>query len=81
MGESKLMELEMLLMFVEVIYLWRALPFCSRETKQQLLDRLNAPMPQEAQPVHYALRAWLRGGILNSLNQPIEAEKVRIWDP
>ena len=71
------MDFEMLLFFVEVIYLWRALPFCSRETKQQLLDKLSAPVPQEVAAVHRALRAWLRGGLLNSLGQPIEAEKVR----
>jgi len=76
-GESRVMQLEMLLMYVEVIYLWRALPFCGREVKQQLLDKLNAALPAEAQPVHRAMRAWLRGGILNSLNRPIDAEKVR----
>lgn len=70
------MNLEMLLMYVEVIYLWRALPFCSKEVKQWLLDKLVAPLPTEAQPVHHAMRAWLRGGILNSLDRPIDAEKV-----
>lgn len=71
------MAVEMLLMYVEVIYLWRALPFCSIDVKQQLLDQLSAPLPAGAQPVHQALRAWLQGGILNSLSRPIEAEKVR----
>ena len=72
------MAVEMLLMYVEVIYLWRALPFCSNEVKQQLLDKLSAPLPAAAQPVHHAMRAWLQGGILNSLNRPIDAEKVRM---
>ena len=72
------MSLEVLLFYVEVIYLWRALPFCSVETKTQLLEKLSGPLPSEAQPVHQAMRAWLRGGILNSLNQPSEAEKVGV---
>lgn len=63
-------------MYVEVIYLWRALPFCSMAVKQQLLDQLSAPLPTEAQPVHQALRAWLKGGVLNTMGKPIEAEKV-----
>lgn len=75
------MAVEMLLMYVEVIYLWRALPFCSSKVKQQLLDKLSAPLPAEAQPVHHALKAWLQGGILNSLSRPIEAEKVRMAQP
>lgn len=70
------MSLEILLMYVEVIYLWRALPFCDKDVKQKLLDRLTAPLPPEAQPIHYALRAWLKGGLLNSLNKSIDAEKV-----
>ena len=73
------MSLEVLLFYVEVIYLWRALPFCSRDIKQQLLTKLSAPLPSGAQPVHQAMRAWLRGGLFNSLNQPIEAEKVSMW--
>ncbi len=70
------MAVEMLLMAVEVIYLWRALPFCSLKVKQELLDKLNSPLPSGAQPVHQALRAWLRGGVLNTMDKPIEAEKV-----
>ena len=70
------MEMEILSMYVEVIYLWRALPFCGIQVKQQLLDQLSVPLPSEAQPVHHALKAWLMGVILNSLNQPIDAEKV-----
>ena len=80
-GETPLMSLEVLLFYVEVIYLWRALPFCSTDVKQQLLTKLSAPLPSGAQPVHQAMRAWLRGGLLNSLNQPIEAEKAssKVW--
>lgn len=70
------MSLEVLLFYVEVIYLWRALPFCSADVKRQLLEKLSGPLPTGAQPVHQAMRAWLRGGLLNSLDQPIEAEKV-----
>ncbi len=76
LGESPLMAIEMVLMYVEVIYLWRALPFCGDQVKQQLLDELLAPLPAEAQPVHHALRAWLCGGLLNSMGKPVEAEKV-----
>lgn len=82
------MALEVLLFAVEVIYLWRALPFCSVPVRKQLLDILSVPLPPEAQVVHIAMRAWLRGGLLSSLNYPIEAEKVsvtchwavKIWD-
>jgi len=66
----------MLLFSVEVIYLWRALPFCSVEVKRQLLGRLSAPLPEAAQPVHRAMRAWLRGGLFSSLNDPVEADKA-----
>ncbi len=75
-GESPLMELEMLLFAVEVIYLWRAFPFCSVPVKQQLLEKLSAPMPESAQPVHRAMGAWLRGGLFSSLNNPVEADKA-----
>ena len=73
----------MLLFAVEVIYLWRAFPFCSVEVKRRLLDRLSAPLPEAAQPVHRAMRAWLRGGLLGSLNDPVEADKAsgRSWVP
>ncbi len=63
-------------MAVEIIYLWRALPFCSQSTKQQLLDILTAALPPGATPLHAALRAWLRGAVLNSLGQITEAETV-----
>lgn len=70
------MALEARLMAIEVIYLWRALPFCSEATKSALLDMLNAALPPDAQPVHKAMTAWLKGGVLNSLGRVPEAEKV-----
>ena len=39
--ESPLMSAEVLLMAVEVMYLWRALPCCPTPTKEDLLDRLE----------------------------------------
>ena len=65
-------------MAVEVIYLWRALPFCSEASKHKLLDMLSMAMPPDAQPYHRALRAWLYGGVLNSLGRTEEAEKARL---
>lgn len=73
-GETPLMLLETQLMAVEIIYLWRALPFCSVATKQQLLDTLSIALPPGAQPIHAALKAWLKGVVLNSLDQTAEAE-------
>ena len=70
------MALEMRLMAVEILYLWRALPFCSQTTKQQLLDTLNSALPPGAQPVHVAMRGWLRGVVLSSLGRTAEAETV-----
>ena len=70
------MALEARLMAIEVIYLWRALPFCSEATKNSLLDMLNAAMPPDAQPFHRAMTTWLKGGVLNSLGRVPEAEKV-----
>jgi len=63
-------------MAMEVIYLWRALPFCSEATKRQMLDTLEMAMPPDSEPYHYAMRAWLRGCILASLKQDEDAEKV-----
>lgn len=40
-GESPLMSAEVLLMAVEVMYLWRALPCCPSSTKEELLERLE----------------------------------------
>ena len=71
------MPLETRLMAVEIIYLWRALPFCTTKAKHELLDILSIAMPPDAQPYHHALRAWLRGGLLNALRRYDEAERVR----
>ena len=70
------MPLGVRLMAMEVIYLWRALPFCSEATKRQMLDTLEMAMPPDSEPYHYAMRAWLRGCILASLKQDEDAEKV-----
>ena len=71
------MALEARLMAVEVIYLWRALPFCSEATKTELLGTLSAALPPDSQPVHQAMTAWLKGGVLNSLGRVADAEKVQ----
>ena len=63
-------------MAVEVIYLWRALPFCSEASKSELLDMLSAALPPDAQPFHRAMTAWLKGGVLNSLGRVADAEQV-----
>lgn len=70
------MPLEARLMIIEVFYLWRALPFCSEEVKLQMMEMLDMALPADAQPFHKAMRAWLRGGVLNLLKRPREAEKV-----
>ncbi len=79
-GETPLMALEVRLMAVEIIYLWRALPFCSQSTKQQLLDTLNIALPPGATPLHVALRAWLKGALLNTMGQAAEAETVSVYN-
>ena len=40
-GKSPLMSAEVLLMAVEVMYLWRALPCCPTSTKEELLSRME----------------------------------------
>ena len=70
------MALEARLMAIEVIYLWRALPFCSAASKTEQLEILSAAMPPDVQPFHMAMTAWLRGGVLNSLGRTAEAEQV-----
>ena len=65
-------------MAVEVIYLWRALPFCSKATKEELVQILSMAVPPTAQPYHRALRSWLLGGILSSLKRTAEAERVSV---
>lgn len=44
-----------------------------------MLDTLNMALPPGVKPVHEAMRAWLRGGVLNSLGQSVEAEKVCVY--
>ena len=74
------MALEVRLMAVEVIYLWRALPFCSEAAKSELLGMLSAALPPDAQPVHKAMTAWLKGGVLHSLGRVADAEQVAsVW--
>ena len=72
------MPLEARLMIIEVFYLWRALPFTSEEVKLQMMEMLDLALPPDALPFHKAMRAWLRGGVLNSLGRPKEAEKVTL---
>lgn len=73
---SFFMPLEARLMIIEVLYLWRALPFCSEAIKLQLIEMIDVALPPEAQPFHKAMSLWLKGGILNSLKRSQEAEKV-----
>ena len=40
-GPTQLMKEETLLMLIEVIYLWRALPNCSKETKEKIVELLK----------------------------------------
>ena len=40
-GETALMTAEVMLMAVEVVYLWRALPCCPQSIKEELLERLE----------------------------------------
>jgi hypothetical protein len=73
---TALMSIEMTLMFVELLYLWRALPFCSKEIKLRLLDMIDRATSPNAIPFHIGMRALLMGCILISLNRIPEAEKV-----
>ena len=73
-GVTDLMPIEMMLMYIEVIYLWRALPFCSEQIKLRLMDMLKTPVPSNGIPFHFGMRALLRGCVLVSLNRFVEAE-------
>lgn len=73
-GPSPLMQIEMTLMCIEILYLWRALPFCSNETKMQLLNMLDRAHSRDGIPFHHGMRALLRGCILCSLDRFSEAE-------
>ena len=68
------MRIEMILMYIEIIYLWRALPFCNEVTKLRLLELLEGVKPSNGIPFHYGMRALLRGCVLVSLNRFQEAE-------
>lgn len=78
-GETALMPLEVRLMAVEIVYLWRALPFCGQTVKQQLLESISAALPAGARPLHAALQSWLKGTVLHSLGQTADAEIVSVW--
>ena len=66
----------MTLMLIEVIYLWRALPFCSEETKLRLLDMVDHATSPNGIPFHHGLRALLKGCVLISLDRFRDAERV-----
>ena len=71
------MSIEVTLMLVEVLYLWRALPFCSEETKLRLLDMVERAYSSNGIPFHFGLRELLKGCVLVSLDRFRDAEKVR----
>ena len=58
-------------MAVEVVYLWRAVPFCGDVVRLQLLEVLQDPLPQRHSPSTTHL-------VLNSMQRFAEAEKVII---
>ena len=64
----------MTLMYIEVIYLWRALPFCSKQIKLRLLDMLERAKSSDGIPFHFGMRALLKGCVLVSLNEVKDAE-------
>ena len=55
-GTTPLMRIEMILMYIEIIYLWRALPFCNEVTKLHLLELLEGAKPSNGIPFHYGMR-------------------------
>ena len=71
----------MTLMLVEVLYLWRALPFCSEEIKLRLLDMVDRARSSDGIPFHHGLRALMKGCILVSLDRFRDAEKVSPFLP
>ena len=73
-GTTPLMRIEMILMYIEIIYLWRALPFCNEVTKLRLLELLEGVKPSNGIPFHYGMRALLKGCVLVSLNWFQKAE-------
>lgn len=75
-GITPLMKIEMTLMTMELVYMWRAMPFCSEQTKLTMLDALAEATSPDGLPFHHALRDLLTGCVLMSLNRVEEAEKV-----
>lgn len=68
------MSTEVTLMYIEVMYLWRALPFCSDQIKLRLLSMLDGCNMSNGIPFHHGLSALLKGCILSSMNKPVDAE-------
>ena len=68
------MPIEMTLMYIEIIYLWRALPFCSEPTKLRLLDMLEAAKSPDGIPFHSGMQALLKGCVFMSLDRFVDAE-------
>ena len=73
------MSIEMTLVLVELIYLWRALPFCSEVAKSRLLDMLESAAASGTLPFHQGLRSLLKGCVLMALGKHREAESVSIF--
>lgn len=72
------MNIEMTLMLVELVYLWRALPFCSEVVKLRLLDMLECATASDTIPFHQGLRSLLKGCVLMALDKYKEAETVSL---
>ena len=71
-----MMNIEMTLMALELVYLWSALPMTSEATKLKMLEMLQKATSSSGLPFHHALRDLLMGCVLKSLNRIAEAEKV-----
>jgi tetratricopeptide (TPR) repeat protein len=67
---------EVSLMAVEVMYLWRALPCCGRDVKEELLAMLDGLDVQADKVFHVSLRCMLKGALLVELERYQEAERV-----
>ena len=73
---SPMMDIEMVLMSIELVYLWSALPMTSEATKLKMLEMLHKATSPNGLPFHHGLRDLLMGCVLKSLNRIPEAEKV-----
>ena len=73
---SPMMDIEMTLMSIELVYLWSALPMTSEATKLKMLEMLHKATSPNGLPFHHGLRDLLMGCVLKSLNRIPEAEKV-----